>query len=341
MSRRARGLCALMVVIMTATPVCGFEHYLSTTIRTAGCLGECDPQMASGWASGAWVETRLFGVPFQRPMENDHSVYEDNNRCVAWQKQSGLWSDWQNWHFGGSVVGHCYNSHLISMAGTEVRAVPSSPFQVCWYGPPVPPTSAKCGEPLLVDGVYVYIDPTCETPILISLKGGAYRLTSVAEGVSFDIRGDGDSRRVAWTQPGLPLAFLALDRNLNGRIDDGSELFGSATRLESGRRAAHGFEAMAELDVTGDGTLDAADPVWKDLILWVDSSHDGLSDAEELVPVADTDVQWIATGYTENVKRHDQWGNMFRFASRIGVSGQGQSEGTRPFYDVVLQTIDQ
>ena len=77
----------------------------------------------------------------------------------------------------------------------------------------------------------------------------------------FDIDADGYSESVTWVSPEARDAFLFLDRNGNGIVDDGSELFGDATYLFSGEIAQHGYEALAEFDLfeyggNGDGVID-------------------------------------------------------------------------------------
>ena len=56
--------------------------------------------------------------------------------------------------------------------------------------------------------------------------GSGYHLTSAAGGVRFDFFGTGHLVRMAWTAPGSTNAFLV---PRNGRVDDGSELFGNLT----------------------------------------------------------------------------------------------------------------
>jgi hypothetical protein len=82
--------------------------------------------------------------------------------------------------------------------------------------------------------------------------------------------------------PGAPAAsdfptattpWLALDRNHNGTIDSGAELFGSNTPLPDGTIARNGFVALASLDANHDGLIDARDPEFHSLLLWAD--HDG------------------------------------------------------------------
>src|SRR5437870_7331706 len=76
-------------------------------------------------------------------------------------------------------------------------------------------------------GVYNYLTCTCRnmTPIMISLSKNGIRLTNVGGGVRFDLNGDGSAEHIAWTAAGTDDGFLVLDRNHNGVIDDGRELF--------------------------------------------------------------------------------------------------------------------
>jgi len=80
--------------------------------------------------------------------------------------------------------------------------------------------------------------------------------------------------------------LLALDRNHDGVINDGGELFGSATRLAGGGTAGNGYVALAEIDSNGDGVIDAKDSLYADLRVWVDANADGVSQADELKTLA-------------------------------------------------------
>lgn len=175
--------------------------------------------------------------------------------------------------------------------------------------------------------------PGCTTPIILSLQGD-YRLTSADGGVLFDIDADGAAEWVAWTERESGLAFLVMDRNENGWIDDGSELFGNHTMLASGVHAAHGFAALDELDINRDGVVDAQDPAWSKLSLWFDRDHDGQS-ASELVPIFATDVIAIGTHYRWS-GRKDRHGNAFRYKGDLVLTN-----GVRKYYDVYLRTSAQ
>jgi hypothetical protein len=67
------------------------------------------------------------------------------------------------------------------------------------------------------------------SPILADLSRDGFKLTSAGDGVMFDIDADGMAEQVAWTERDSDDSWLAMDRNGNGRIDNGAELFGNAS----------------------------------------------------------------------------------------------------------------
>jgi hypothetical protein len=87
--------------------------------------------------------------------------------------------------------------------------------------------------------------------------------------------------------------LLVLDRDHDGQITDGSELFGTSTRLANGDKAANGYAALRQYDANGDGVVDSKDAVYADLRVWVDSNSDGISQAGELKTLASVGVASI------------------------------------------------
>jgi len=86
--------------------------------------------------------------------------------------------------------------------------------------------------------------------------------------------------------PTATTPWIALDRDGDGAITNGAELFGSSTVLADGRTATNGFEALAALDANHDGVIDARDPLFGSLLLWSDRDGDRTSSPDELVPLA-------------------------------------------------------
>lgn len=148
------------------------------------------------------------------------------------------------------------------------------------------------------------------SPVVLDLEGNGIELSPVEEGVAFDLANTGENVLSAWTV-GQDDAFLVRDLNGNGKIDNGGELFGNATRLSSGKSSAHGFEAMAELDEDGDQYLTAKDKVFGELQLWLDSNSDGLTDSGELRSLSEFHIKSLNLNYLESFEK-DEYGNELR-----------------------------
>jgi hypothetical protein len=184
-------------------------------------------------------------------------------------------------------------------------------------------------------------NPDC-SPIIIDTVGEGFHLTSAENGVIFDIRGDGHPVQIAWTAKGSRNAFLALDRNHNGKIDSGVELFGNFTpQLRSPQ--PNGFLALAEFDKpenggNGDGIIDERDAVYSHLLLWTDENHDGISQPSELHPLAELGVFSLSLNYRESRQR-DEFGNLFRFKAKVNPTNRDDRTEAGPWaYDVFLVT---
>ena len=178
------------------------------------------------------------------------------------------------------------------------------------------------------------------SPIIVDVDRNGYHLTSLSDGVRFDLDADGVPELVSWTQASSEDAFLALDRNGNGRVDDGSELFGNHTPAYptgAGITAANGFEALRFLENPLYGRsernqiVNAADGFFMRLLLWTDRNHNGISEPDELRSVADAGVHEISTDYKE-ARRRDGFGNEFRQRAKVSW-GNGESFA----YDVWLR----
>ena len=196
--------------------------------------------------------------------------------------------------------------------------VPGAEVDTCGY-----PTTSGCPDYLI--SVQGSSGPCCSpaySPILLDLKGEGYDLTDVARGVMFDLwgAGGGFKQRVAWPRLGSANAWLVLDRNGDGLITSGLELFGDRTQqAQSDQR--NGFRALAEFDKpenggNSDNHIDQMDSVFSRLRLWLDKDHNGISDPSEMHQLSEFGI----TGFsltTEESKWTDRYGNKFKYRGHV------------------------
>jgi hypothetical protein len=223
---------------------------------------------------------------------------------------------------------------------------------------PVRAQSCCLGSPPICDSG-AYCDTSNGTwacgpgsPIIVDLVGEGFRLTDPFNGVLFDLRVRGTRDRISWTAVGSDNAWLALDRNGNGKIDDASELFGDATPQPPPPKGTgrNGFLALAVYDKlenggNGDGIIDSRDAIFSRLRLWHDRNHNGISEPGEFLTLGSVGIKGFSLRYEES-RRTDEFGNAFRYRGEILLDDDKNNNNDKPeagrwAWDVFLKVLRQ
>jgi hypothetical protein len=305
-------------------------------IAAAAVRGECrvEPDVDIGLSgytltSPGRLTVVAYGFSLLCPdlQSGTHRVTGSDYRIVATNNvpSGSALREWTSNLVADGQAGLCYRAYIEGTNGVHEQGRGTSAF--C-----LPTTTQPKNDPTITD-CSEYEPAPCgqNSPIVIDLARGMYRLTDVHDGVMFDIDADGTAERVAWTRDGA-VAFLFFDRNGNGTPDHGGELFGDHTPLGGGRIARNGFEALAQFDSNGDGVVNAADAQWGELQLWQDHDHDGRAAADEITPLSGVGVQSLEVSH-QWTGRRDRYGNAFRWKATVAFADE-----RRPYYDVYLVT---
>jgi hypothetical protein len=156
------------------------------------------------------------------------------------------------------------------------------------------------------------------SPMVLDLNGDGVHTVNKSSGVMFDVAATGEAVLTGWTngEDGL----LALDLNGDGKINDGSELFGNATRTADGK-ASDGYQALRQYDLNADGVIDANDEVFGKLQVWVDGNGNGTTEAGELHSIKDVGVESLSLDALSSTKTEN--GNIHAMTSSwTGTDGK-------------------
>lgn len=187
---------------------------------------------------------------------------------VTYNPTTLLWEDTNHW------INNCPGETLAPTGYTSSCPGPTSPY----------PTSSGGS------GSYQWNSSTCTwvwvptqntSPIIIDTTNKGFVFTDPTKGkyVTFDLKGDGTYLKLSWPAPDSGNAWLVYDRDGDGVIKDGTELFGSFSPHADGGHPdalANGFLALGWYDLpaqggNGDAVIDKKDAIWNKLRLWIDT----------------------------------------------------------------------
>ncbi len=158
-------------------------------------------------------------------------------------------------------------------------------------------------------------------PLVIDFGREGIELCALANGVNFDLDNNGFAEKTAWI--GTEDGFLAMDRNRNGVIDNGGELFGDQVILSDGSMSSSGFDALEDIDENQDGVIDIHDSVYSDLLVWIDANHNGVSEAGELNSLHALGIVSLAIEHRENSFYDEETGTRIAETSEVIVEEDG------------------
>lgn len=191
------------------------------------------------------------------------------------------------------------------------------------------------------------------SPILIDTRGSGFRLTNPRKlCIRFDLSNDGKPGCFSWPVPGSGVGFLVYDRDGDGKIENGAELFGNFTpQPPHSPDGGNGFLALAQFDLPENGgnldlVIDSRDRVWPKLKLWLDThcykapELPCVSLPYELHTLPSLGIHSLGLVYDLS-ERVDRYGNQFHFYAQINprpheLQRPDDELNERRMYDVYL-----
>lgn len=216
-----------------------------------------------------------------------------------------------------------------------------------------------------------YASCTRTSPLIVDTTGAGFRLSDPkTHCILFDLAGNGDLECLSWPEPGSGNAWLVYDRDGDGKVDSGQELFGNFTPHSdggiAGNKYSNGFLALAWYDQPAQGgnldlILDQRDKIWPKLRLWIDEHCYKTPDKPcsalpgELYTLSDKGIRSISLVYTSSKRKIDDYSNVFKYSAVVNPIVEDEpktkngesccdnhqaSHDGRLIYDVYLQTSE-
>jgi Ca2+-binding RTX toxin-like protein len=155
------------------------------------------------------------------------------------------------------------------------------------------------------------------------LDGDGIETLSINAGIYFDHDGKGLAESTGWiaTDDG----FLVLDKNSNGKIDSGNELFGANKQLLLAEPVKNGFLILAAYDNNKDGVINTDDLIYSDLRVWKDLNSNGISDDGELFTLVEAGVKSIVLSFSEQLVTDSNDNQHLQFGQYLDITGVSHS----------------